>query len=266
MQSGRYKLLVIDIDGTLISQDGSIPTENRDAVTMVRDTGMQVSLSTGRSVQSSLHIINELGLDNHHIFFDGALVSRIELDEPVYIQNIDDEVVKELVEYGRSNDINLEFASVERYFSERETWSTDIKQRYFNIETTVGDLNGLWEREKIIRVDFVITEQGHETDARLLTDFFKDKLHFTQAYSPRFPDARFVNIIAPGISKGKSLEALASYLGITTEQVMAVGDWLNDITLLTSAGLGIAMGNAHDDLKKVADHITLDVEENGLAA
>ncbi len=266
MKSDNYKLLVVDIDGTLINKEGNVSQENREALALVKDSGMHVSLCTGRSVKSCLSYINQLSLDSCHIFFDGALVSRADLNEPVYMQTIDSEMVKQLVEYAHTRDIDLDFASVTRYFSERETWATDIKRKYFNIDTVIGDLTGLWDREKIIRVDFVITNPQQEAISALFVDHFMGRLQFTQAHSPRFPDVNFINVTARGMSKGKALEALANHLGITLDEVVAVGDWINDIPLLTTAGLGIAMGNAHEELKKVADHITLDVEEHGLAA
>ena len=73
-------------------------------------------------------------------------------------------------------------------------------------------------------------------------------------------------MIAPDVSKGTALEALASFLGIPLTEVMAIGDGGNDIPLLSSAGLAVAMGNASDELKAVADYITLDVDHNGVAA
>jgi hypothetical protein len=68
------------------------------------------------------------------------------------------------------------------------------------------------------------------------------------------------------VSKGRALEALASYLGISLAEVMAIGDGINDIPLLSVAGLAIAMGNAPDEVKAVADYITLDVDHSGVAA
>ena len=73
-------------------------------------------------------------------------------------------------------------------------------------------------------------------------------------------------MIDPRVSKGKALEALTSHLGIALDEVMAVGDGNNDIPLLTTAGLAVAMGDAPDEVKAVADYITLDIEHNGVAA
>jgi len=73
-------------------------------------------------------------------------------------------------------------------------------------------------------------------------------------------------VVAPEVSKGKALEALTLHLGILLSEVMAVGDGTNDITLLAKAGLAVAMDNAPDEVKAVADHIAPDVDQNGLAA
>jgi Cof subfamily protein (haloacid dehalogenase superfamily) len=261
-----YKLLVIDIDGTLINRYGDVPLENREALALVRSSGMQVSLSTGRSLKSSLSIINQLSLDSHHIFFDGALVSRPHASEEVYVQTIDREVVGQMIEFARSHDIDLELYSTTDYFAQRETWSTEAHRQFFGVEPAIVDYTGLWERERIVKGGLVVTNTDEEAKARRFDDHFAGSLHFSQVKVPTFPDVTFINILAPGTSKGIALEALASHLGIRLAEVVAVGDGKNDISLLCTAGLGIAMGNAHEEVKKVADHITLDVEEHGLAA
>jgi len=83
--------------------------------------------------------------------------------------------------------------------------------------------------------------------------------------TPAYPGVNFINVIARGVSKGRALRALVSYLKIPLDGVVAIGDGANDVSLLEEAGLAIAMGNAHDELKGVADHITLDVDHNGVA-
>ena len=152
------------------------------------------------------------------------------------------------------------------FLSILENAETEIKRNFFDIETTIGALAIPCETEIIIRLDIVITNAQEQIKADIFMKHFADRLCFSQAYSPQFPDVRFINIIAPGTSKGEALKALADHLKVSLDEVVAVGDWVNDISLLSTAGLGIAMGNAHDDLKAMADHVTLSVDEHGLAA
>ena len=153
MTSDKYKLLVIDIDGTLINNEGNISEENREALAMARNAGIQVALSTGRSVKSCLRYLEELPLDSYHIFFDGGLVSCPATEECIYVQHLEAEAVRQLVEFARETNANIEITSVNNYYSERETWSTHAKREFFGVETTIGSLAGIWEREQIIRAD-----------------------------------------------------------------------------------------------------------------
>ena len=266
MASHHYKLLVIDIDGTLINRYGDISAENREALALARNSGMQVSLSTGRSLKSSLRIIDQLSLDGYHMFFDGALVSSPDAGEEIYAQTINKAVVRQMIEFAHTHDIDLELYSVTQYFAERETWSTEAHRQFFGVEPTIGSFAGLWEQERIIKGGLVVTNPQEEAKVESFSNHFAESLHFSQVKVPTFPDVTFNNILAPNTSKGIALKALASHLGIVLDEVVAVGDGKNDISLLSTAGLAIAMGNAHEEVKKVADHITLDVEENGLAA
>ncbi len=261
-----YKLLVIDIDGTLLSRDGSISVENREALTRVRQSGIGVSLSTGRAAQGSLAIINQLSLDGYHIFFDGALLSNLGRGEEIYIQPLDSAAVGQAVQFARRSDIYLELYSTTHYFVERETWATEIHQKFFNLEPTVVDFSGLWERERLVKGGMVTSSSQEAARAGSFQRQFNGSFHFSWAKSPAYPEVDFINIVASGVSKGKALETLAAHLGISPEEVMAVGDGTNDLSLFKAAGLAIAMGNAPDEVKAVADSVTLDVDRAGLAA
>ena len=262
----NYKLLVIDIDGTLLDGRGNISAEDREALAKARDSGIQVSLSTGRALKGCLSIIDQLSLDSYHISFDGALVSSPDLSEEVYVQPIDKTVVRQMIEFAHSHDIDLELHSATHYFAEQETWSTGAHSQFFGMETTIVDFTTMWERERIIKGGLVTTTPEEEARAESFGCHFRDSLHLSQARTPAYPGVVFINILAPEVSKGKALEVLASCLGVSLAEVAAVGDGTNDISLLSTAGMAIAMGNAHSELKAIADYITLDVDHSGLAA
>ncbi len=95
---------------------------------------------------------------------------------------------------------------------------------------------------------------------------FKDSLNFSWTGTPAYPGIDFINIISKNASKGNALEALIQFLEIDYQEVMAIGDGVNDVSLISAAGLGVAMDNAPEELKAAADYITLDVDNSGVAA
>jgi Cof subfamily protein (haloacid dehalogenase superfamily) len=260
----NYRLLVVDIDGTIIGKDGTISNEDREALTEVRRAGIGVSLSTGRAAQGCLPIIERLALDGYHIFFDGALVSNF--SEEVYAEPIDSKVVREMVDFTRQHEIYLELYSANRFFVERENWATEIHRDFFKLEPTVVDFSRLWEGERIIKGGLVTASPEEVAKVENFRLKFSRSLHFSMAKSPAYPNVDFYNVVDLGVSKGKALAALTSHLGISLAEVMAIGDGTNDLPLLSSVGLAVAMGNAPDEVKAVAHYLTLDVDHSGLAA
>lgn len=260
-----YKMLVVDIDGTLVDSDGNISSEDREAVAKARSLGIRVSLSTGRGIKASLSVIDQLALDGYHIFYDGAMVSSLREGKEIFAQPLSQVVVADMIDFAHRHDVDLEFFSVTHYFAERETWSTEAHRDFFGVEATMVDFNKLRE-ERIIKGGLVTTNPAEVAKANEFCRHFEGRLHFSFARTPAYPGVDFINIIAPDVSKGKALEVLVSHLGLSLTEVMAVGDGTNDISLLTSAGLGVAMGNAKDEVKAVASHVTLDVDHSGLAA
>ena len=160
----------------------------------------------------------------------------------------------------------LELFSVTRCFIERETWATEARRRFFGLELTMVDFTDLWKRERIIKGLLISSSPEEAAMVRSFHHHFNGSLHFSWAKTPAFPDIDFINVVAPEVSKGKALTALASHLGVSLSEIIAIGDGTNDIPLLSSAGLAIAMGNAPDEVKAVADDVTLDVDHSGLAA
>ena len=262
----KYKLLVVDIDGTIVDGNGAISAEDEKALAGAAAAGVKVSLSTGRVIEACRGIIDRLSLDGHHIFFDGALVGEPSEKIEVYCQPIESEMIRQAVEFARANDIYLELYSKERFFAERENWSDEIHNSFFGVAPTIADFDGIWQRERIIKAEMVVRDEEERSKAELFQNEFNGRLRFSIARSPACPEIDFVNIINCRVSKGEALKELASFIGISTDEVIAIGDGLNDISLLEAAGMAVAMGNAFPEVKQVADYITLDVDHSGVAA
>ncbi len=131
---------------------------------------------------------------------------------------------------------------------------------------TITSFDGIWDRERVIKAELITRDGEGLEQAKLFRQEFEGRLGFSIARSPTFPGIDFVNVINAAVSKGRALGELAAHLGISAGEVMAVGDGLNDISLLEAAGMAVAMGNAFPEVKRVADYITLDVERSGVAA
>ncbi len=174
-------------------------------------------------------------------------------------------MIKTLAHEALLDGIPLDLFSNTEYFVIEESWRTKIRRDFFGIESIVTDFESIWQKEKIIKCGTVISSNEEERKFNNYIGKFKGRLNYTRTWTPAWPELGFVNITTLGVSKGKAMEALAFHLNIRTDEVMAIGDGSNDITLLSTAGLGVAMQNAPDELKTVADHITADVEQNGVA-
>ncbi|MFC2020809.1 Cof-type HAD-IIB family hydrolase [Chloroflexota bacterium] len=266
MTNNRYKLLVVDIDGTLLDKNGVISAEDAKALATAVDSGIRVSLSTGRAVKACLKILSRLALYGYHIFFDGALVHDPKKDEEMYVEPISADSVRQIIEFSHTVGIDINLYSATHFFAERETWATDIRRDFFDLQPTIVDFDGLWQKERIIKGTLTASSAEEKSKANEFWSHFKNSFNFSWTSTPAYPDVDFINVLTPDVSKGIALEVLASFLGIPLTEVMAIGDGANDILLLATAGLAVAVGNASDELKAVADYVTLDVDHNGVAA
>ena len=172
----NYRLLLVDIDGTLIGKGGKISPEDKDALTRVRDSGTRVALSTGRVVRACRGVIEQLSLEGNHIFFDGALVSDPATDKEIYAMPIESGVVKQAIDFAHSTGTDIEFYSSTRYFAEKETWSTELRRKFFGIETDIVDFNDLWRQERIIKGTLTVSTPEERVKADNFRCHFKDRI------------------------------------------------------------------------------------------
>jgi Cof subfamily protein (haloacid dehalogenase superfamily) len=262
----KYKMVVIDVDGTLVDKNGNIAEEDKLAVAHLVASYVTVVLSTGRVIQATIPVINELGLKGFHIFYDGALVSNPQNLATSYSRPLEAEVVREAIGFTRQNNIYLELYSSEKFFAERHNWSDDIHRNFFHVEPEMVNFDDIWDKERLLKAEIVVHNDEEAMQAKSFKDNFGNSLNYSLAHSPAYPEVDFINIIHPEVSKGEALKKMMDSYGHLPSEVIAIGDGLNDISLLEAAGVSVAMGNAFDEVKQVADYITLDVEQHGVAA
>jgi Cof subfamily protein (haloacid dehalogenase superfamily) len=261
-----YKLLVVDVDGTLLNRNGTLSAEDREALVRVSQSGIRVSLSTGRASQACRKLIDQLSLDGYHMFFDGALVSDPVTGQEVYAQPISTALARQIVEFIHRHEMNMDLFSSTRYFVERETWASDIRREFFGLQPIVADFNQLWRQERIIKGTLLVRSPEEKAKAERFRQHFSRRFSLSMTKTPAYPEIDFINVLTIGVSKKKALETLARHLGMAMAEIMAIGDGANDVSILSSVGLGVAMGNAPDEVKAAADYVTRDVDHSGVAA
>ncbi|GGF69932.1 sugar phosphate phosphatase [Paenibacillus albidus] len=247
----NYKLIAIDVDGTLLSDDHHLSTENKEAVAEVTRQGGLIVLCTGRSPQNSLPFMEEMGLKGYLIGHNGASTVRVEDREVLHQFSMDGRGLDPYIEYCREHNIHFDV-------------NTAFGMYVDNVENLTKEAHHMYEYFRIIPASLPAWEDFREpivkftvfTQAEILSEALREWSTWTQQYNIVRSGEFFADFMHQDASKGNALKNLAARLQIDQKQVMAIGNYYNDISMLTYAGLGIAMDNSPLDVKAAADAIT----------
>ena len=259
------KLIAIDLDDTLLTDDKVITDRNKEALRYAHEKGIKIVLCTGRPYLAMKELVTEIGLtsaDDYIITFNGAQVRRAASGE-VVVENI---LTKAdvLAWYEALLAVDLPLDAIDaRYILEPEHYPEGYpsfySDRVSHLETQTVDFSNLPEDHKINKM-IVCCEPGHldRQLALLEPDFLS---HYSTFKSRAF----LFEIVAKGVNKGNTLKRLGEELGIAPSEMLAIGDQENDLAMIQLAGVGVAMKNAVDSIKNVADYITADNNSSGVA-
>lgn len=246
----NYKLLALDMDDTLLSTDLGISPKNLEAIYKMEAMGIKIILCSGRPLASMLNYLNLLNLKNDEdyiVSFNGALIHKISGEEVVN-QCIDGPILSKLIDMGRAADIDVQLYN-EDLMVERYTEKTKIYELLTGLESTiVDDLKGISRTVKVLYNHVA----GDELEAlrQSLLQAFEDQLNIF------YSKPNYIEVLNKKSSKGLAIEFLANKLGIHQNEVIAMGDGFNDLSMIQYAGLGIAVANAPEGVKAGADYVT----------
>lgn len=254
-----YKLIALDLDGTLKPFDGDISARSKEVIRSAMDAGIIVTLASGRPFPSMLPYVKELGISAPVIANQGCQIVLPDTSELVLDAAIPVEAVRPLLGHLQSRALDVIVDIHDDIYVRRSQFPEDffcdfIGRSYY----ATYDLNGI-VREEATKV-LILDDDGKQE--RLLVELqarFGDQIHFVRAHP------MFIEAIPLGVTKATALERVAADLGIPQQQTIAIGDADNDIEMVAWAGLGVAMGNASPRVKAVAGHVAPSVDEDGAA-
>ncbi|KQX45285.1 Cof-type HAD-IIB family hydrolase [Paenibacillus sp. Root444D2] len=235
---GSYKLIALDMDGTLLDDDKKISVENREAIQEATKAGKIVIMSTGRGAVSAMPYIQELGLNSPLVVVNGSEVweSPSKLLKRTLLPV---DTVRNLHSLAQTHDCWWWAYSVQGVFN-RESETMDIdSQEWLKFGYFTENMEKLQQIRDIV--------EGWGT------------LEITNSHPSN------IELNPLGISKASGVETVCQLLGISMSEVIAMGDSENDIAMIREVGLGVAMGNAQDEVKRIADITTVTNNEHAIA-
>jgi len=270
-----YRLVALDIDGTLLNTQRKVTERTRKAIDSAREIGVVVSLVTGRRFASARLLAMELGLDSALISHNGALTKNATTLEIIDYHPLNAGTVRELIKIGHEQDadfilcedpIGLGRVVVENRSVERNQRLASYLSYVNEYGLAVEVIDNMAEREitDLIQVMYTGTVQKMEDLSSLIQTTIGDNAK-RQWTTYRDSDMTILDLLNPKCSKAHGVAALAESLHISNGEVMAIGDNYNDVEMLQMAGLGVVMANAEQGLKTMGFTETTSNDEDGVA-
>ena len=253
-EAKKPRLIAVDIDGTLLNDQKQIPPENIDALRQAQSNGVAVAIASGRMPPLIEPIQDKLGMDCALISCNGGRVvgTRAEGRPVIYDNPLPADVARHFIEFSQSQGYLLNFFYNDRLYADdggdREPFRT-LYSRHTGAEYYITDLaqfDGCAPSKVILLTAPDLRDQ--------LYDRFVDELGARAAIFKTEP--MYLEVMAPGVNKGAALPTLAEYCGISTDEILAIGDADNDTAMIAAAGIGVAVANGSVATRQAADYVT----------
>ncbi len=258
-----YKLIALDMDGTLLNEEKIVTERTKKAIKAARDKGVTVVLATGRPIDGVTRYLEELDMytdEDYVLSYNGGLVLKTKSREVVCKMGLIGEDVHYLYDLSKKLGVNI------HAFSEENGLVTPKNSKYTEVEASINNItiqeinfDDIKNNESYIKVMMIDEPEILQKAVDNLPKEVYEK--YTVVRSTPY----FLEFLNKEVNKGVGVELLAKHLGVKREEIITMGDAGNDLHMIEYAGMGIAMGNAFEEVKKVANYITDSNNEDGVA-
>ncbi|MBS5111940.1 MAG: HAD family phosphatase [Coprobacillus cateniformis] len=250
-----YKIIACDLDETLLKLDRTIDPKDIEAIQKARALGVKFVPATGRGFNSVQGTLKELGLydlkNEYVISYNGGAITENKGNNLLHFEGISFELAEELYRRGLKYDVCIHI------------YTKDMVYAYNYTQSEKDYLAGRMEVTEIFdnNIDFlkgqeIVKALYMNTDFNYLKQIEEELKDITSDIDVSYSSNRYIEFNHRGVNKGNGLQSLAQLLGVDIKNTIAIGDNLNDLSMIKVAGLGIGVQNAVEDMKKECDYIT----------
>ncbi len=280
-----YKLVAIDLDGTMLNKYGVITENTKNVIKKVQEKGVEVIIASGRPINSVKNFSKEINSQKYFISGNGAITYDIKNDKILYENILNKNKVLQVIKICEENSIyynvytengiiakNLNYNTL--YYYKENINKSEENKTHINIVENIYDYIEN-RNEKILKImicdgsktifNSIMKKIREITDIEILDVSHMSRKIIKQGTEEIALEYFYTEISAKDVDKWNALEKLIELMNITKEEVVTIGDNANDIKMLKNAGLGVAMGESAPYVKECADEVTTSNDNDGVA-
>jgi len=265
-----YKLVCIDMDGTLLNSKHKVSNASKQALLEAHNMGALIVISTGRMYSDAEYFSNLIGVKAPVIASNGAFIKDKDDNEAIYKSILEEKLFMELL------NIFIKYNVYPTFYTPQKAYCGSLIIKFFveyiklrgamSSSTKIKYIKTMKQWEKVFKIEkdnIVKCEVMHKDCERLRK--VRSEIQKINGIEIVSSSKYNIEITSKGVSKGRAVEKLASYYNIKKDEIIAIGDSENDISMIEFAGMGIAMGNAIDRVKQKSNFITDTNDNEGVA-
>lgn len=280
-----YKLIAIDLDGTMLNQYGMITQKTKETIKKVQEKGIEVIIASGRGINSVKNFAKEIESNKYFISGNGAIIYDIKNNQIIYEDTLKKSKALDIIKICKENSIYYNVYTENGIIAEKLNYNTlyyhkenankeEENKTHINIVQDIYDYI-LQRNEKILKIMICdnnktvfnsITKKIKEiSDIEILEVSHMSRKIIKQGTEEIALEYFYTEVTATNVNKWKALQKLMQKIDVKAEELIAIGDNTNDVKMLENAGLGIAMGESAPEIKEKAKIVTETNDEDGVA-